>query len=135
MGRFIFFGEKKLQVSSKKMVSAYEQQRLDNIAQNNAVLDAFGLLGDNSLKPSGWHAASRPATQAARLPNDELRRSSRVAGSNVKYCELNDAWLGTLSVSLSPDSGLSRTSDDCPQHHPVGVTERRGDAHATSTQC
>ena len=95
MGRFIYLTKKKF--AREKMVSAYEQERLDNIARNNAVLDALGLGGNNSLKPRAPPRAPKPAATQVRSANDELRRSSRVAGSNVKYCELSDAFFAKRS--------------------------------------
>lgn len=77
------------------MKSAYELERDNNIARNNAMLEALGLAGDNSLKPKRQKTAPKPddfVDDAEPIDPSLLRRSSRVAGVRPDYAELSDAF-------------------------------------------
>ena len=65
------------------MKSDYELQRDANIARNQAVLDALGLGGNNSLKPQKAPVAAREP--APLIPEQERRRSSRVSKQVVTF--------------------------------------------------
>ena len=69
------------------MKSEYELQRDANIARNQAVLDALGLGGNNSLKPQKAPVAAwEPAPL---IPEQERRRSSRVSRQVVTFQALS----------------------------------------------
>lgn len=92
------------------MISAYEQQRLDNIAENKLVLKALGLDDDSdSLKPPApSRRAFKPRQQSA--PVEGERRSARVAGKTVSYCQLSeDFFLSEERAADRPRRDRKRT--------------------------
>ena len=74
-------------------ICAYEQERLDNIARNEAMLASLGL-GQEKL------CAKTKAPPKPRRKSDDdddadpvhVRRSSRVANTPVQYTELSDEF-------------------------------------------
>eukprot|EP00966_Prymnesium_polylepis_P167696 3876453-Prymnesium_polylepis.2 len=75
-------------------ICAYEQERLDNIARNQAVLASLGLGQEK-------HCAKTKAPPKPRRKSDDddddddhvpVRRSSRVANTPVQYTELSDEF-------------------------------------------
>ena len=74
-------------------VSAYEQQRLDNIAANNAVLAALGLNGDNSLKEKNNPVNPLRKVPVSSEPAVPERRSSRVSKKTPLYPGLTDKFM------------------------------------------
>ena len=90
-----FFLQKKIE---KKMLSEYEQQRLQNIAGNNAMLASLGLAnGESSLKPKG-----KPRVNVRKRPPeddpDSVRGpstrgpSTRRTNPPERFGELSDAF-------------------------------------------
>ena len=78
-------------------ISEYEQQRLDNIARNQAVLDALGLGDGSSKLVPTKPTAPKAKPRAKDDDNDDgdgvaapTRRSLRVANAPVQYQELSD---------------------------------------------
>ena len=67
------------------MLSAYELQRLKNVAANNAVLAQLGLAGDNSLRDKPPPKKKPPPPPPPSSASVEVRRSSRVSGQHVDY--------------------------------------------------
>lgn len=80
--------EKKVTNFDEKMLSAYERQRLQNIAKNNAVLAQLGLAGDNSLREQPEPKTNPPPNpKPPRADDAPIRRSARVAGKHIDYAQ------------------------------------------------
>ena len=73
-------------------VSAYEQQRLDNIARNNAVLVALGLQPGTCAPPAPAPKKPKPGPDAAPVVLEPSRRSSRVSQKPPLYAGLSDEY-------------------------------------------
>ena len=77
-------------------LSAYEQQRLDNIARNQAVLRSLGLLDDNKQPPPAPKKRGRvdddDDVDTFKLPPEPSRRSDRVSKKPALYEGLTDAY-------------------------------------------
>ena len=74
------------------MLSAYEQERLDNIARNQAFLDAIGLGDANpALVPKTKNTKRcRYDTVDDEGPTEPTRKSARVANLNPEHGQLTD---------------------------------------------
>ena len=74
------------------MLSAYEQERLDNIARNQAFLDAIGLGEDKpALVPKTKNTKRcRDDTVDDEGPTEPTRKSARVANLDPEHGQLTD---------------------------------------------
>ena len=74
------------------MLSAYEQERLDNIARNQAFLDAIGLGEDKpALIPKKKNTKRcRDDTVDDEGPTEPTRKSARVANLDPEHGQLTD---------------------------------------------
>ena len=80
-------------------LSAYEQQRLDNIARNQAVLRSLGLLEDKKQPPAAPKKRCRDDdddddddVDTFKMPLEPSRRSDRVSKKPALYEGLTDAY-------------------------------------------
>lgn len=100
------------------MLSAYEQERLKNIARNDAVLEALGLKGGGCLgiakqpQKRKRHDDDAPSMQTSLEPS---RRSSRVSKQAVTYTELSDEFMlqeeRRIERSRRPVNKVARLED------------------------
>ena len=77
------------------MLSAYEQERLDNIARNQAFLDAIGLGDDKPAlipKKKVTKRCRDDADDDDVLPAEPTRKSARVAKLDPEHGELTDEF-------------------------------------------
>lgn len=104
-------------------MSAYEQQRLENIARNNDVLESLGLLTkDPAIKPSAEkkppskrkHEAAEPI-----WPSEPSRRSERVRLQPARYAGgLSDKYFSSEAIEDDDDDDDgSRRKKQRPQRN------------------
>ena len=87
------------------MLSAYEQERLDNIARNQAYLDAIGLGEDKPalIPKKKVTKRSRDDTDGDEGPTEPTRKSSRVANLDPEHGQLTDEFC------IAEERGLLRS--------------------------
>ena len=88
------------------MLSAYEQERLDNIAKNQAFLDAIGLGNDKpDLIPKKKNKRCRDDTddEEPTEPTEPTRKSARVAKLDPERGQLTDEFC------IAEERGLLRS--------------------------
>ena len=76
------------------MLSAYEQERLDNLARNQAFLDAIGLGEDKPalIPKKKVTKRSRDDTDDDEGPTEPTRKSARVAKLDPEHGQLTDEF-------------------------------------------
>lgn len=136
-------------------LSAYEQQRLDNIARNQAVLRSLGLLEEKKQPPTAPKKKCRhdddddDDVDTFKMPSEPSRRSDRVSKKPALYEGLTDAYFNKEEnddddettrprVSTRPQRmlGSPRTSyadeyqrDPPPRRRAAKIDERRMTVH------
>ena len=76
------------------MLSAYEQERLDNVARNQAYLDAIGLGNDKPdlIPKKKNNKRGRDDTDDDEEPTEPTRKSARVAKLDPEHGQLTDEF-------------------------------------------
>lgn len=96
-------------------LSAYEQQRLDNMARNRAHLASLGLDDDD---PLGCKKKKAPAPKRKEKDSDDeepepTRRSARQSKTPTTYMQLSDEWCEAEEKQL--ERAGRRAATDRPQ--------------------
>jgi hypothetical protein len=103
-------------------LSAYEQQRLDNIENNKRVLEALGLL-DTKLVPESPKLKPKPRLPAeVTFPQVASRRSDRVSKTPALYAGLTDEFFRSEQSDDDSDDDDRRAHCSLrPQRNPKRV--------------